>query len=89
MASAALDLVLQESMIELCGFGIMLRLKILSHLDFCRVMCLISCYRFAMPLADHVGGVDGLESLMDEGKWSRLNTWGFIRGRDIKHTIIM
>lgn len=43
---------------------------------------------FAMPLADAIGGVDGLEIMMKEGKLEIVHL-GFIRGRDIKRSIIM
>lgn len=42
---------------------------------------------FAMPLADHVGGVDGLKMLVSQGK-IELQHLGFIRGRDIKNSIV-
>lgn len=42
---------------------------------------------FAMPLADHVGGVEGLTKLIDEGIVV-LQHLGFIRGRDIKRSLI-
>ena len=43
---------------------------------------------FAMPLADHLGGVDGLEIMIGQGKIELVHL-GFIRGRDIKNSIIM
>lgn len=43
---------------------------------------------FAMPLADHVGGVDGLEMMINQGKIEVVHL-GFIRGRDIKDSIIL
>ena len=43
---------------------------------------------FAMPLADHVGGRDGLEHLISSQQ-IEVEHLGFIRGRDIKNTIIM
>lgn len=43
---------------------------------------------FVMPLADHVGGVDGIEMLIHQGKLE-VQHLGFIRGRDIKNSIIM
>lgn len=43
---------------------------------------------FAMPLADHLGGVDGLEIMMNQGKVELVHL-GFIRGRDIRNSIIM
>lgn len=43
---------------------------------------------FAMPLADHLGGVEGLEMLCNQGKIEVAHL-GFIRGRDIKKSIIL
>lgn len=43
---------------------------------------------YMMPLADHVGGVDGIEMLMNDGRLE-MQHLGFIRGRDIKNSIIM
>ena len=42
---------------------------------------------FALPLADHLGGVTGLEIFMNQGK-IEIQHLGFIRGRDIKNSII-
>lgn len=42
---------------------------------------------FAAPLADHLGGMDGLELMMRSGKVEVMHL-GFIRGRDIKNSII-
>lgn len=43
---------------------------------------------FAMPLADHLGGVEGLEYMLSNNK-VELAHLGFIRGRDIKNSIVM
>ena len=43
---------------------------------------------FAGPLLDHVGGIEGLETLIQQDK-IELQHLGFIRGRDIKHSIII
>lgn len=43
---------------------------------------------FAMVMADHVGGESGLSMLIDSGK-VEIQHLGFIRGRDIKNTIII
>ena len=40
-----------------------------------------------MPIADHVGGVDGLLSLIDDHIIEPVHL-GFIRGRDFKRAII-
>lgn len=43
---------------------------------------------YAMPLADHVGGTECLEQLMDDGI-IEVQHLGFIRGRDIRDSIII
>lgn len=43
---------------------------------------------FAMPMADHLGGVDGLSLMIEQGK-IEISHLGFIRGRDIKNSIII
>lgn len=40
------------------------------------------------PLADHVGGMEGVEMLMERGQLE-VQHLGFIRGRDIKNSIII
>ncbi len=41
-----------------------------------------------MPVADHVGGLDGLEHLVSNNQFE-VQHLGFIRGRDIKNSIII
>ena len=43
---------------------------------------------FAMPLADHLGGVEGLEYMLGQGKVELVHL-GLSSGRDIKNSIIM
>ena len=43
---------------------------------------------YAMPLADHLGGLDGLNLLITQGK-IELQHLGFVRGRDLKDAIII
>ena len=43
---------------------------------------------FAMPLSDHLGGVDGLSLMINSGKIEVVHL-GFVRGRDIKNSIII
>ena len=43
---------------------------------------------FAMPLVDHVGGLDGLQQLMRDDLVEVVHL-GYIRGRDIKNSIIL
>jgi PhoH-like ATPase len=42
---------------------------------------------FAMPLADHLGGITALENMLSSGK-IEIQHLGFIRGRDIKDSIV-
>lgn len=43
---------------------------------------------FAMPMADHLGGIDGLSLMISHGQIEIVHL-GFIRGRDIKNSIII
>ena len=43
---------------------------------------------FAMPLADHLGNIDGLSLMISGGKIEVVHL-GFVRGRDIKNSIII
>lgn len=43
---------------------------------------------YAMPLADHLGGTEALEIMLGQGRIEIVHL-GFIRGRDIKDSIIM
>ena len=43
---------------------------------------------FAMPLADHCGGIEGLQHLIEQDKVEIVHL-GFLRGRDIKNSIIL
>ncbi len=43
---------------------------------------------FAMPMADHLGGTDGLSLMIGHGQIEIVHL-GFIRGRDIKNSIIL
>ena len=43
---------------------------------------------YAMIISDHVGGIDGLNTLISQGK-IELQHLGLVRGRDLKNAIIM
>lgn len=43
---------------------------------------------FAMPLADHCGGIEGLQHLIEQDRVEIVHL-GFLRGRDIKNSIIL
>ena len=42
---------------------------------------------YVMPLADHVGGIDGLLEMIDKGKIEVAHL-GFLRGRDLKRCLV-
>ena len=43
---------------------------------------------FAGPLLDHIGGLEGMYAMMDNNQLE-LQHLGYIRGRDIKNSIII
>jgi len=43
---------------------------------------------FALPIADHLGGIDGLDTMVRQGL-IEIQHLGFMRGRDIRNAIIM
>ena len=68
MASAALDLVMQGKYDRIMWVRNNVEVKNSKPLGFLPGDAFDKLLPFAMPLADHVGGVDGLEALMDDGK---------------------
>ena len=88
MSSVALDLVMQGKFDKIMWVRNNVEVKNSKPLGFLPGDAFDKLLPFAMPLADHVGGVDGLESLMDNQQ-IEVEHLGFIRGRDIKNTIIM
>lgn len=88
MASVALDLVMRDNYDRIMWVRNNVEVKNSKPLGFLPGDAFDKLLPFAMPLADHVGGRDGLEQLISDGK-IEVEHLGFIRGRDIKHTIIM
>jgi len=43
---------------------------------------------YVMPMADHCGGVDGIDRLIEDGKLEVIPL-GFLRGRSIRNSIII
>ena len=43
---------------------------------------------FVMPLADHAGGIEGIKALIDNNQLEIVHL-GYLRGRDIKNSIIL
>ena len=88
MASAALDLVFQGKYDKIMWVRNNIEVKNSKPLGYLPGDAFDKLLPFAMPLADHVGGKDGLENLISIGQ-IEVEHLGFIRGRDIKNTIIM
>lgn len=88
MSSAALDLVMHGNYDRIMWVRNNIEVKNSKPLGFLPGDAFDKLLPFAMPLADHVGGRDGLEQLISSGR-VEVEHLGFIRGRDIKHTIIM
>ena len=88
MSSIALDLVMQGNFDKIMWVRNNVEVKNSKPLGFLPGDAFDKLLPFAMPLADHVGGRDGLEHLISSQQ-IEVEHLGFIRGRDIKNTIIM
>ena len=88
MSSVALDLVMQGKFDKIMWVRNNVEVKNSKPLGFLPGDDFDKLLPFAMPLADHVGGRDGLERLISNQQ-IEVEHLGFIRGRDIKNTIIM
>lgn len=88
MSSVALDLVMQGKFDKIMWVRNNVEVKNSKPLGFLPGDAFDKLLPFAMPLADHVGGRDGLERLISNQQ-IEVEHLGFIRGRDIKNTIIM
>lgn len=88
MSSVALDLVMQGKFDKIMWVRNNVEVKNSKPLGFLPGDAFDKLLPFAMPLADHVGGRDGLERLISNPQ-IEVEHLGFIRGRDIKNTIIM
>lgn len=88
MSSIVLDLVMQGKFDKIMWVRNNVEVKNSKPLGFLPGDAFDKLLPFAMPLADHVGGRDGLEHLISSQQ-IEVEHLGFIRGRDIKNTIIM
>lgn len=88
MSSVALDLVMQGKFDKIMWVRNNVEVKNSKPLGFLPGDAFDKLLPFAMPLADRVGGRDGLERLISNQQ-IEVEHLGFIRGRDIKNTIIM
>lgn len=88
MSSAALDLVFQGKYDKIMWVRNNIEVKNSKPIGYLPGDAYNKLLPYAMPLCDHVGGKDGLDSLISNGQ-IEVEHLGFIRGRDIKHTIIM
>lgn len=88
MASTAIDLIKQKKFDKIMWVRNNVEVKNSKPIGFLPNGIKDKLLPFAMPLADHVGGKDGLELLIQQDK-IEIEHLGFIRGRDIKNTIII
>lgn len=88
MASVGLDLVLHGVYDKLMWVRNNVEVKDSRPLGYLPGDSYDKLLPFAMPLADHTGGVEGLQNLIANGQ-VEIEHLGFMRGRDIKHTIIL
>lgn len=88
MCAVALDLVMQGKYDKIMWIRNNVEVKNSKPLGFLPGDSFDKLLPFAMPLCDHMGGLDGLNRFISKGQLE-VEHLGFIRGRDIKNTIIM
>ena len=88
MCSAAIDLIEHDKFEKIVYVRNNIEVKDSKPIGFLPGSYNEKLLPFAMPLADHLGGVDGLSLMMSQGKLEIVHL-GFIRGRDIKNSIII
>ncbi len=88
MCAAAIDLIEQERFEKIVYVRNNIEVKDSKPIGFLPGSYNEKLLPFAMPLADHLGGVDGLSFMISQGKIDIVHL-GFIRGRDIKNSIII
>ena len=82
MCAAAIDLIEQERFEKIVYVRNNIEVKDSKPIGFLPGSYNEKLLPFAMPLADHLGGVDGLSFMISQGKIDIVHL-GFIRGRDI------
>ena len=87
MTSTAIDLIRQKRYEKIMWVRNNIEVKNSKPIGFLPNGMKDKLLPFAMPMADHVGGKDGLELLIGQGK-VEIEHLGFIRGRNIENTII-
>ena len=88
MGSAAVDLLENNKFDKIVYVRNNIEVKDSKPIGFLPGSCNEKLLPFAMPMSDHLGGIDGLEIMMRQGKIEVVHL-GFIRGRDIKNSIII
>ena len=88
MCAAALDLVKQGKYKKIMWVRNNVEVKDSKPLGFLPGDSFNKLLPFAMPLCDHLEGLEGLRQFIENGQ-IEVEHLGFIRGRDIKNTIIM
>ena len=88
MSTTALQLIKQKKFDKIVWIRNNIEVKNSRPIGFLPNGIIDKLLPFAMPLADHVGGQDGLEMLINQGQ-IEIEHLGFIRGRDIRNSIII
>ncbi len=88
MASTALDLIHKRKFDKIIWIRNNISVKNSKDIGFLPGTKDDKLKPFAMPFADHVGGEDGLDMLLGQGKIV-IEHFGSIRGRDFKNSIII
>ena len=88
MTSAAVDMVMNGDFDKIVYVRNNIEVKNSKAIGFLPGSYTEKMLPFVMPLADHVGGVDGLHMMMEEDQLEIIHL-GFIRGRDIRKSIII
>ena len=88
MVTHALDLIAKEKFDKIVWVRNNIEVKDTTPLGALPGTAFDKLLPYVGPLADHVGGMEGIEDLMQRGQLE-VQHLGFIRGRDIKNSIII
>lgn len=88
MCSAAVDLVERDKFEKIVYVRNNIEVKDSKPIGFLPGADVDKLLPFAMPIAEKLGGVDGLTMWMNKGQIELVHL-GFIRGRDIKNSIVI
>lgn len=88
MISIALDLIRRGKYDKILWLRNTIEVKDSKPIGFLPGTMMEKLMPYAMIMADHLGGQEGLDSFISQGK-IEIEHLGFVRGRDYKNTIIM